>query len=143
MPQLLTVPRVELPVGENFVTMVGWLRPGPESSMRVSAVTRRLKLDAVLTAQLPLAEKAPPACFQTSTTDTPCIATSRSTSFCGRTPSAVLVGPVACRNCGTMYSWFMARTPRLLPTPGVVGTLPLSLRPKYSTPSWQSPERRS
>jgi hypothetical protein len=141
VPQLFSVPRVAVPVGEYLVTISELLRAGPEIWQRVSAVTRRLKADVLFTAHWPVAEKAPPVCFHTSTIDTPCIATSRSTSSAGRTPAVMLVGAAACRNCWFTYSWFIPSRPRLLPMPGAAGAWPASVSPKYSTPSWLSPER--
>ena len=117
-----------MPAGENLVTSAGLPRPGPLSSMRVAAVTRRLRGEACTTPQLPLASNAPLLFWRmTSITETPCIATSRSTSPVGRAPLARLVGPAACRNSGLMYSWFIASTPRALPLPMAVGTAPLSV----------------
>ena len=117
LPQLFIVPRVLVPLGENLVTNSGLPRAGPDSSISVVPVMRRLKAESTATS------KTPWAFFLTSATVTPWQSTSMSTSPAGR---GLAVGPLACSTQGVMYSWFMASRARSLP---LSSRIPLADKP--------------
>ena len=129
LPQLLSVPRVRVPSGENFVTNSAWPRAGPDSWISVAPVMRRLN------GEFCTAWNRPAASLATSLMLTPWQSTSMSTCEAGR---GFGLGPAACSTTGVMYSWFMASRARL---ELLSSREPLALRPKYWMPSWQSPTR--
>ncbi|MNJ68464.1 hypothetical protein D3C77_647160 [compost metagenome] len=97
MPQLLLVPRVTVPSGEKRVCTWVLPRSGPDSSITLAVVKRRLSGSLSITCQRP-------PTLRMRSTPTPWALISLRTSSAGRRPSPSRVGPLGCRAFWSMYS---------------------------------------